>query len=457
MGTRQPRITRSLRIQLSLWMAAAVLVVGSVASIASFYFAFEEAHSLQDETLEQVGRIIVRMPPDLADRWGVLGADAGSPESMAIVHLGRSGTGGTCGTPQGVALPCSLADGFHTINLRGARWRVWVTSMAAGPRFAIAQPTSLRDEIARDGSLRIVTLMLCLLAALVPLMALILRRMLSPMAQLTDRLDRSHDHAVEALPENDMPSEVVPFVRSINRLLARLRESMAQQRRFVADAAHELRSPIAALNLQVQNLGKTDLSPEAQARLESVRAGLSRSTHLIGQLLSLARLQHDVHPAQDITSVEEVVRQVVNEMDAFAVDRQIDLGVERMDAVDAAIDRQALHAALRNLIDNAIRYTPRGGRVDIRIERDGDELRIDVQDDGPGMMPDELTRACEPFFRGQESGAAGSGLGLAIVSDAARTMRATFTLTSEGAGLLATLRIPMAQVRPVDTTTDSRP
>lgn len=457
MGARQSPTKRSLRIQLSLWMAAAVLLVGGVASIASFYFAFDEAHSLQDETLEQVGRIIMRMPPDLADRWGVLGADAASPESMAIVHLGNAGTDGTCGTPQGVALPCRLADGFHTIDLRGVRWRIWVTSMAAGPRFAIAQPTSLRDEIARDGSLRIVTLMLCLLAALVPLMTLILRRMLSPMAQLAERLDKADDHAVDALPENDMPSEVVPFVRSINRLLARLRESMAQQRRFVADAAHELRSPIAALNLQMQNLGRADLSPETQARLESVRSGLSRSTHLIGQLLSLARLQHEVHPPRDITSVEEVVHRVVNDMDAFAMDRQIDLGVERMDAVAVSIDRQALHAALRNLVDNAIRYAPRGGRVDIRVERDGDELRIDVQDNGPGMTPDELARACEPFFRGQASGATGSGLGLAIVSDAARTMKASFTLTCQGAGLLATLRLPMAQAHPVDTAAARRP
>lgn len=444
MDVGKPHTARSLRIQLSLWMAAAILVAGSVAGIASFYFAFDEAHSLQDETLQQVGRIIVRMPANLADRWGVLAADAASPESVVIVHLGEPGADGACGTSQGVALPCRLADGFHTRVIGSERWRVLVESTPAGPRFAIAQPTSLRDEIARDGSLRIVMLVLCLLAALVPLMALILRRMLAPVAQLAERLDKADDHAIDALPENDIPAEVMPFVRSINRLLARLRESMAQQRRFVADAAHELRSPLAALNLQLQNLGKTDLSPESQTRLESVRAGLARSTHLIGQLLSLARLQHETQSAPGFTPVQEVVHQVVSEIDAHAASRQIDLGVERLDAVELAVDRQALHMALRNLVDNAVRYTPRGGRVDIRVEREGEWLRIDVEDNGPGMPPEELARACEPFFRGHGSGEVGSGLGLAIVSDVARTAKGKFMLTTKGVGLTATLRLPLA-------------
>jgi len=437
------RTTRSLRIQLSLWMVAAILVVGSVAGIASFYFAFDEAHSLQDETLQQVGRIIVRMPPDLADRWGVLGADAASPESVVIVPLGEPGADGACGAPQGLALSCRLADGFHTQDLGSERWRVLVASNPAGPRFAIAQPTSLRDEIARDGSLRIVMLVLCLLAALVPLMALILRRMLAPMAQLAERLDKADDHAIDVLPENDIPAEVMPFVRSINRLFARLRESMTQQRRFVADAAHELRSPLAALSLQMQNLGKTDLSPESLARLESVRAGLARSTHLVGQLLSLARMQHEAPSAQGVAPVQEVVREVVGEADAYATSRQIDLGVEQLDAVDLPVDRQALHTALRNLVDNAIRYTPPGGRVDIRVQRESGWLCIDVEDSGPGMTPDELARACEPFFRGEGSGESGSGLGLAIVQDAARGMRGQFTLMSPGTGLRASLRLPL--------------
>jgi two-component system OmpR family sensor kinase len=222
---------------------------------------------------------------------------------------------------------------------------VLVASTSAGQRFAITQPTSLRDEIARDGALRIVTLMLCLLAALVPLMALIVRRMLSPVAQLADRLDRADDHAIDALPEINIPSEVAPFVRSINRLLARLRESMAQQRRFVADAAHELRSPLAALNLQMQNLGKADLPADTLARLESVRAGLSRSTHLIGQLLSLARLQHETSSLRGVTPVHDVIRQVVVEADTYATSKQIDLGVERL--AQSRRQRHSLHATGR--------------------------------------------------------------------------------------------------------------
>lgn len=443
MDDRQSRPARSLRVQLSLWIAGAILVVGCAATGASFYFAFGEAHALQDETLKQIGGLVGRIPSGLIEQTGILRPEAPSSETVAIVRLRQDGdTPGSCGVSRDIAIPCGLGNGWHTIDAGAERWRVLVTSNPSGVRFAVAQPTALRDEIARDGSLRTLVPILCLMVALVPLVALVIRRMLSPIAQLAKTLDHTRENAIRALPREGIPSEISPFVVSINRLLARLSESMAQQRRFVADAAHELRSPLTALTLQVQNLDKIAMTPDMRTRVNALRAGLSRGTRLVSQLLSLARLQQGATATFEWVPVQEVVHQIMEEAYSHAESKQIDLGVERLEAIALNADRLALHTVLRNLVDNAIRYTPEGGRVDLRIYREDDWVHIEVQDNGPGIATEDLEHVRQPFFRATGTGESGSGLGLAIASDMARVMDGELNLYTSSSGLLVRLRLP---------------
>jgi two-component system OmpR family sensor kinase len=426
---------------------AAIVVVGSIATVASFEFAEGEAHALQDETLKQVGGLVRRIPPALIEQTGMFQPDAPSSETVAVVRL-REDAHGICGASRDVSIPCGLSDGVHTIVSGGARWRAWVSSNPDGMRFAVAQPTALRDEIARDGSLRTLVPLLCLLVALMLVVAWVVRRSFKPVTQLAERLDQAEGRAVDALPIEGVPSEVAPFIVSINRLLHRLGVALAQQRRFVADAAHELRSPLTALTLQAQNIDTQAMAPETRERFEDLRAGLKRSARLVSQLLSLARLQQGTEDTHEAVAVNDVVQQVVEEALGFAEGKRIDLGVERLESLAVQADRLALHTALRNLVDNAIRYTQDGGRVDLRVYQDEDWICIEVQDNGPGMTPEHLAQACQPFFRATDAEETGSGLGLAIANDLARNLGGSLQLHAPGVGLLVRLRLPGASPRP---------
>lgn len=447
MDIGQRAASRSLRVQLSLWIIGSMLVIGSIATVASYYFAMQEAHALQDDTLKQIGAFATRIPAAVVKQNDLQRSQALSSEtSVDIVPLQQDGAAGTCGATREITIPCGLGDGLHALYAHGGRWRVWVGSQPSGLRFAVAQPTALRDEIARDGSMRTLVPMLCLIAALIPLVAGVVRRMLQPVVQLAEALDRADERTVVELPTQGIPSEVAPFIASINRQFKRLRESIAQQRRFVADAAHELRSPLTALTLQAQNLDRLPMTPEMRERIDALRAGLSRGTRLVAQLLSLARLQQDAATASETVAVQELVHQVVDETYAYAESKQTDLGVEQLEALALHADRLALHAALRNLVDNAIRYTPEHGRVDLRAYRDGGWACIEVEDNGPGMRQEDLARACEPFFRAPGTTEIGSGLGLAIAADMARNLGGELSLHTTGSGLLVRLRLPCSDI-----------
>jgi two-component system OmpR family sensor kinase len=447
MDGRRPRRPRSLKIQLSLWIAAAILAAGCAATAASFYFAFGEAHTFQDDTLRQIGILIGKIPDASIEQAGITQDADPSTEAVAIMRMKDDDTG-TCNLSGDIAIPCELSNGWHTIDAGKQRWRLLVTSRPSGLRFAIIQSTALRDEIARDGSLRTLIPMLCLMLALIPLVTLLIQRMLSPVTRLAATLDQARDDDFGEMPETGVPAEIIPFVMSINRLLRRLIAAMSQQRRFVADAAHELRSPLTALTLQAQNLDRAAMNPDLRERVDALRAGLARSTRLVTQLLSLARLQQSDPAALELVSLQDVVKQVMEESHAYAQSRHTDLGVERLESIAVKVERLALHTALRNLVDNAIRYTPERGRVDIRVYPENHWVVIEVQDNGPGISEEDLERVCQPFFRGSETGETGSGLGLAIVSDIARNMGGSLGLSTTASGLLVRLKIPACRTPP---------
>lgn len=431
---------QSLRVQLSLWMAGLMLVIGSVATTASYRFAMGEAHALQDDTLRQIGALIGRVPTSAIRQMANprrLPFDA----SVEIIELPVGTSFEKCdrSTDPG----CGVKDGLQDLPQHGEKWRAWIGSQASGFRFAVAQPTALRDEIARDGSLRTLVPMLCLIVGLVPLVAWIIRRRLQPIIRLASMLDGTDEHAIARLPTHDVPREIVPFVTSINRLLARLRLALENQRRFVADAAHELRTPLTALTLQAQNLEGFSMEPAMRERFDALRQGINRSSRLVAQLLSLARLQQRAPVPTNKISVKDVVSDVIAEAFTFAESKKTDLGAERLDAVIVNADRLALHTVLRNLIDNAIRYTPEEGRVDIRAYYETGFVIIEVQDNGPGMSQADREKACEPFFRAGDGSESGSGLGLAIARDMAHAMGGEIQLLAPDHGLLVRLRIPV--------------
>jgi two-component system, OmpR family, sensor kinase len=250
------------------------------------------------------------------------------------------------------------------------------------------------------------------------------------LAQEADRVDGSH---LNALSASDIPSELQPFVHAVNRLLKRLSVAFEQQRRLISNAAHELRSPVAALTVQAENVRTVALKPDDQARVAALHGGLNRIAQLIEQLLGFARVQGGSERQLIRFSLDEVVRSAIESVLPLAMDKEIDLGCTQLGRVDIIGTPQDAYALVRNAIDNAVRYTPRHGAVDVSLHRAGSLAHFVVEDTGPGIPRDDLERVFDPFVRILGNHESGSGLGLSIARGAATAMGGHIELANRDA------------------------
>ena len=260
-------------------------------------------------------------------------------------------------------------------------------------------------------------------------------------------LDKRSEDNLSPLPEATVLEEIHPFVAAINRLLARLDRSIDQQRRFIADAAHELRTPLTALSLQAQNLEHADSLAEVPRRLAPLKQGLERVRQLVEQLLSLAR-QTAAFPVEiKPVSLDSVVRRVFEEIFPLAEGIGVDLGMERAETLQMEGDEFALYTLLRNVVDNAVRYTPAGGKVNLRLFAESGQVVVEVEDTGPGIPEEELGQIFDPFYRLSGSAGNGSGLGLSIVKGIADKYAFKISLRNIGNGEGLRFRVQMSPVR----------
>lgn len=446
------RLNESVQLKLSVTLSLAILLVAGVAGVFSFLSALDEAHELQDDLLRQVAQLVDRhhLPPatpaDRARPW------EGDEESRVIVQrLGDPTTGGDDdGGP--LPLPATLPDGLQTVVAGGETFRVLVRPTAGGDRIAVSQEAGFRNQIARAGALRAVTPLLVLVPILLLVVAQLVRQMFRPIAALSRDIDQRAEQALHPVEDGHLPVEVRPFAVAINRLLARVGLAMDAQRRFVADAAHELRSPLTVLSLQAERLAQADMSAPARERLTDLRRGIERSRSLLDQLLALARAQSAAAPPESSrapVSVQGVYRRVLEDLVPLAQARRIDIGVEGEGGPDAWVwaSEPDLTAVVRNLVDNAIRYTPEGGRVDLSVRAEPGRAVLCIRDNGPGIPPAERARVFDRFYRLEGNAQPGSGLGLAIARAIAQRHGAAITLEDVpgGPGLRARVAFPPAQ------------
>ena len=342
------------------------------------------------------------------------------------------------------SLPARALLGLATLIVDGRAWRTY--GVATGDRvIQVAQPVDIRQRLAAHAAWRSVLPLLLT----TPIAALAIwwlaARNLAPIERLAREVRTRDARSLAPVPIDALPDESAPLASALNALLARLSSSLDSQRAFVADAAHELRSPLTALKLQLELLRRADDAEAREAARVAIGEGIARASRLVEQLLALARSEPDAVLTFGRVDLVAIARQAIDETMAFARSRSVTIALvaEGERFVDG--DAVALNLLARNLVDNAARYSPPGSRVEVRVHDRPGAIVLEVDDSGPGVADGDRERIFDRFYRTAGATESGSGLGLAIVRSVANAHAATIGLDrSPLGGLRVSVSFPAA-------------
>lgn len=430
---------QSIRRQLLFWLLGIVLAGVGLAGWLIYRQALAEANELFDYQLQEIAAALPSEP--FAQ---IFGAHNDADEGIVIQIWSRTGALMYYSHPRAPLAPRAEL-GFSTERTDRGDWRVY-GAIVGDNVVQLAQPLSVRNRLAANVALRTLWPLIVLLPFLGAAVWGVVGRGLAPLARVTRALDARRPEALDPLPDARLPLEVRPLVRALNGLLARLSSALDTQRAFVADAAHELRTPLAAVQIQSQLVARAQDADARKEALADLQAGVTRATRLAEQLLALARAEPDANAVKEAVDLRALLADCVAAHAPIAERRGIDLGFEGAQAATVSGDADSLRVMFGNLLDNAVKYTPAGGRIDVTLaaRADGGGACVRIADSGPGIPADERDRVFDRFYRDASARArtdvSGSGLGLAIVKRVAKQHGAVVELGDAPlGGLLVTV------------------
>lgn len=433
----------SVRTRLLALLLGAVALIGVIGGWIVYRGALLEAGAFFDDHLRQTALLLRDQPVEYLLAPELPQTDAQYDFVVQVWSL--DGVRVYLSRPHAV-LPTTTTLGFSDATTSEGRWRVF-GAQAPTRMIQVAQPMRVREQQAARLALRTLAPFALLMPMLALLIWLAVGHALQPLKRLTALLKARKVTALDPLPDARLPAEVQPLVGALNELLTRLGAALERERGFLADAAHELRTPLTALHLQMDTLARASTEAERDDAMVRLSAGVQRAIRLVEQLLSLARQEPRAEPERQRVALDELVREVVAEMVPLADARRIDLGMSVAQPAAVNGDPEALRTLVRNLVDNAVRYTPESGRVDVSVERGAEQAEaavIRIIDTGPGIALAERERVFDRFYRSPGTSPPGSGLGMAIVKAIADAHRAQVRLATgeQGRGLVVTVTFP---------------
>lgn len=335
--------------------------------------------------------------------------------------------------------------GYSDTSFGNDLWRVFtITNEEYKIRVDVAENYAGREELARIIAIRV----LIPLFVVIPILALVLwfavGRALFPLRRLALEVKRRKPAHLDPVNAHDAPVEITPLVESLNTLFERLQNTFQNERRFTADAAHELRTPLAGIKTQAQVALRDRNEQHRRKALQHLIIGVDRTSRLVEQLLTLARLDPETGIV-DPKSVRlgKLASEVIADLAPLAFEKRIDISMTDQCHKELVMHEDAMSILIRNLVDNALRYTPQGGIVEVSIKEQGDDVVLSVADNGPGIPEEERPKVLERFYRLTQTGV-GSGLGLSIVLRIAQLHRATMNLqASRYGGLQIDVTFPL--------------
>ncbi|SEC54950.1 two-component system, OmpR family, sensor kinase [Rhizobiales bacterium GAS191] len=398
----------SLRRTALIWMTALLMVVGVLAFFLSYELARREAAEFLDGQLRQValnaGQGFAFCPKGQRD-----------PEDEFATAIWNAAGEPLRNSPKSVALPRQTNTGYATIEVGGEYWRVYLASDARHS-VQVAQRLRVREQMAEAAALRTGVPILLVIPLSWVVVGWAQGRVLGRFTDLAGEIAERGVDSRKQIPVTGIPAEIRPLAEAINVMANRLQRALEQQKRFVSDAAHELRTPLAALHIQIDNLRASGGDGQSSP-ISELRSGVSRATALIEQMLRLARSDETIgRTPHETVNLSDLVTQCVADFIPIAAAKGVDLGIVTRDAVLLCGWAADLKMLVDNLVDNAIRYTPAGGSIDVSVRQNSDSIAVEVLDTGCGVADADIPRLFDRFFRATPINVEGSGLGLSIAA-----------------------------------------
>ncbi|WP_028217270.1 sensor histidine kinase [Paraburkholderia oxyphila] len=435
---------KSLKNQITVALIALVAIVGVVDSLASYWLSRRQIGALLDVHLQGAAVWMA------AGKVGAIGA-SGPPQHSVDGFVGQIWKRGleqpTDDTDPEVLFDRAAPEGYSVERIGGNLYRIYTLRKNDGElTYQVGQPIAFREQTAGRTALQSLAPAFILIPLVLLAIPLIVNRAFASLVHAGAQAESVGIGRLKPLDIPDVPAEVRPFTDSINRMITRLRSGIEAEKRFIADAAHELRTPVTAMQLRVDNLARAPDESARAERMTELREAIARASTMIRQLLSLARADAQLDQAStEGVDLHGLIQKLVVDILPVAQARSIDLGAGRFEAAKVRAREGDLRMAVRNLLENALRYTPAGGAVDIDVYPSGADVVVRVTDSGPGIPEASLERVFDRFYRLHAADSDGSGLGLSIVKSVVRKYHGTISLQnrSDGhSGLIATIVLP---------------
>jgi len=435
----------SIRGALLCWLNGGLLLCCLAAAVAVYSLVENEVGELNDYQLRLVAEAISSNPLDVVknDASKRTEFDIDDDDQFIIQTWDPDGTQTYSSVPA-LGLRLDRQSGYETVATASGPWRIYSVLMR-GRYIQVGLQLRARNQLAVRIALRAIVPLLILFPLVSALVWIVVHRGLRPLTQVMRSLKERSVTALQPLPTGGLKAELLPLVLALNDLLERLARAITVQRNFVADAAHQLRTPLAAVRLQMQLAQRAQSSDERISAFNDLANGVNRAVRLVEQLLTLAKHEPDgIQYRMLPLDLAGVVTSVVNECSPLVREKAIDLQVRADEPVGIMGDLDALRVMLQNLIENAIRYTPSFGQVEVRVDGGDRHACVEIADTGPGVPEAERERVFDRFFRRQGTQQTGSGLGLAIVRNIASRHGAVVRLLTAagGSGLLIRVEFP---------------
>lgn len=438
----------SIRKKLLFWLLAGQLLTVAIAGSVIFFYVRSELEALFDDRLRQMAYSLPSKGEYVPDK-ALLRRSLEDDDNDFVIQVWQADGNPLVQLNLAEGKPGLGAEGFSSHWSDGIYWRSFV--VRRGDRLVqVSQPFSTRLEMSTGVALGAIAPVVVLVVILGVLVWVSVKVGLRPLREVADALGRRRPSSLAPVGTNGLPDELVPLVLALNDLLKRLGKALDGQRKFIADAAHELRTPLAAVQLQTQLLMRSVSNEERSQAAMQIRAGTARASHLVAQLLTLARMEPDEwqRPLTEV-DLSTLMRSVVIEHAAMAQSREIDLGVSQDEPVFLVGDAESLRVMFSNLVDNAIRYTPNHGQVDVSLKMIGTLAVFEVQDNGKGIPEADRDQVFDRFYRRPGTREQGSGLGLAIVQEVVTRHGGEVLLMDgdQGTGLKVVVNLPLEHDR----------